>query len=63
MTVESGGELLDVSKAGAQLQTLRDLVTEGLGCGVTETWSKEAFLQRVKGKLYERDSIQKADCQ
>lgn len=37
MTVESGGELLDVSKAGSHLQTLRDLVTEGLNSGASET--------------------------
>ncbi|CAI2013736.1 Uncharacterised protein [Serratia fonticola] len=63
MTVESDGELLDVSKAGSHLQTLRDLVTEGLNSGVSETWSKVAFLQRVKGKLHGRDSTQKAGCQ
>jgi Arc/MetJ-type ribon-helix-helix transcriptional regulator len=63
MTVESGGELLDVSKAGSHLQTLRDLVTEGLNSGASETWSKDAFLQRVKGKLHGRDSTQKAGCQ
>lgn len=47
--------LLREKQAESHLQTLRDLLAEGVSSGTPETWSKETFLQRVKGKLYERD--------
>ncbi|HGM5492820.1 TPA: type II toxin-antitoxin system ParD family antitoxin [Serratia fonticola] len=47
--------LLREKQAESHLQTLRDLLAEGVSSGTPETWNKEMFLQRVKGKLYERD--------
>lgn len=42
--------LLREKQAESRLQTLRDLLAEGLDSGVPESWNKDAFLQRVKAK-------------
>lgn len=49
--------LLREKQAESHLQTLRDLLAEGVSSGTPETWNKSSFLQRVKGKarLHERD--------
>ncbi|HHL2713223.1 TPA: type II toxin-antitoxin system ParD family antitoxin [Yersinia enterocolitica] len=49
--------LLREKQAESQLQSLRDLLAEGVGSGTPETWSKDVFLQRIKERvnLNERD--------
>ncbi|UHM93638.1 type II toxin-antitoxin system ParD family antitoxin [Rahnella victoriana] len=49
--------LLREKQAESHLQTLRDLLAEGVSSGTPETWNKSSFLQRVKGetRLHERD--------
>lgn len=49
--------LLREKQAASHLQTLRDLLAEGVSSGMPETWNKSSFLQRVKGnaRLHERD--------
>ncbi|MFQ6292699.1 type II toxin-antitoxin system ParD family antitoxin [Yersinia enterocolitica] len=49
--------LLREKQAESHLQSLRDLLAEGVGSGTPETWSKDVFLQRIKERvnLNERD--------
>ena len=42
--------LLREKQAESRLQTLRDLLAEGLSSGEPEVWDKDAFLKRMKGK-------------
>ena len=42
--------LLREKQADSRLQTLRDLLAEGLSSGEPEVWDKDAFLKRMKGK-------------
>lgn len=42
--------LLREKQAESRLQTLRDLLAEGLSSGESEVWDKDAFLKRMKGK-------------
>lgn len=49
--------LLREKQAESHLQSLRDLLAEGVSSGTPETWNKDAFLQRIKERvnLNERD--------
>ncbi|EKN6177462.1 type II toxin-antitoxin system ParD family antitoxin [Yersinia sp. 22-579] len=49
--------LLREKQAESHLQSLRDLLAEGVSSGIPETWSKDVFLQRIKERvnLNERD--------
>ena len=49
--------LLREKQAESHLQSLRDLLAEGVSSGTPETWEKDVFLQRIKEKvnLNERD--------
>lgn len=49
--------LLREKQAESHLQTLRDLLAEGVSSGTPEIWNKDSFLQHVKGKArqHERD--------
>lgn len=49
--------LLREKQAESHLQSLRDLLAEGVSSGTPETWSKDVFLQRMKERvnLNERD--------
>ncbi|ECJ7360915.1 hypothetical protein CEK77_07605 [Salmonella enterica] len=38
-------------QAESRLQTLRDLLAEGLSSGEPRTWEKDAFLQKVKSGM------------
>ena len=40
--------LLRERQAESRLQTLRDLLTEGLSSGEPQAWEKDAFLRNVK---------------
>lgn len=42
--------LLREKQAESRLQTLRDLLAEGISSGEPETWDKDDFLQRMKAK-------------
>jgi antitoxin ParD1/3/4 len=42
--------LLREKQAESSLQTLRDLLAEGLSSGEPEVWDKDAFLKRMKAK-------------
>ncbi|MRT06193.1 type II toxin-antitoxin system ParD family antitoxin [Ewingella americana] len=42
--------LLREKQAESRLQTLRDLLAEGLSSGEPEVWDKDAFLKRMKEK-------------
>jgi len=42
--------LLREKQAESRLQTLRDLLAEGLSSGEPELWDKDAFLKRMKEK-------------
>jgi len=42
--------LLREKQAESRLQTLRDLLAEGLSSGAPEVWDKDAFLKRMKEK-------------
>ncbi|ELE9461274.1 type II toxin-antitoxin system ParD family antitoxin [Salmonella enterica] len=43
--------LLREKQAESRLQTLRDLLAEGLSSGEPRTWEKDAFLQKVKSGM------------
>ncbi|EAA7440579.1 type II toxin-antitoxin system ParD family antitoxin [Salmonella enterica subsp. enterica] len=43
--------LLREKQAESRLQTLRDLLAEGLSSGEPRTWEKDAFLQKVKSSM------------
>lgn len=49
--------LLREKQAESHLQSLRDLLAEGVSSGTPETWDKHVFLQRIKERvnLNERD--------
>lgn len=47
--------LLREKQAESHLQTLRDLLAEGVSSGTPDTWDKDSFLQRVKGKARSRE--------
>ncbi|MFW5389198.1 type II toxin-antitoxin system ParD family antitoxin [Yersinia sp. 2544 StPb PI] len=49
--------LLREKQAESHLQSLRDLLAEGVSSGTPETWNKDVFLQRIKKRvnLNERD--------
>ena len=49
--------LLREKQAESHLQSLRDLLAEGVSSGTPETWNKVVFLQRIKERvnLNERD--------
>ena len=49
--------LLREKQAESHLQSLRDLLAEGVSSGTPETWNKYVFLQRIKERvnLNERD--------
>ncbi|CND12581.1 CC2985 family addiction module antidote protein [Yersinia frederiksenii] len=49
--------LLREKQAESHLQSLRDLLAEGVSSGTPETWNKDVFLQRIKERvnLNERD--------
>ncbi|HHH1368269.1 TPA: type II toxin-antitoxin system ParD family antitoxin [Yersinia enterocolitica] len=49
--------LLREKQAESHLQSLRDLLAEGVSSGTPEAWNKDVFLQRIKEKvnLNERD--------
>ncbi|MBI6530052.1 MULTISPECIES: type II toxin-antitoxin system ParD family antitoxin [Morganellaceae] len=43
--------LLKEKQAESHLQSLRDLLAEGLSSGEPETWDKHEFLSRIKEKV------------
>jgi len=43
--------LLREKQAESKLQTLRDLLAEGISSGEPQTWDKDIFLQRMKAKV------------
>ncbi|MGP2471642.1 type II toxin-antitoxin system ParD family antitoxin [Yersinia sp. 2540 StPb PI] len=49
--------LLREKQAESHLQSLRDLLAEGVSSGTPETWNKDVFLQRIRERvnLNERD--------
>ena len=49
--------LLREKQTESHLQSLRDLLAEGVSSGTPETWNKDVFLQRIKERvnLNERD--------
>lgn len=42
--------LLREKQAESRLQTLRDLLAEGISSGDAKLWNKDAFLMKVKAK-------------
>jgi antitoxin ParD1/3/4 len=45
--------LLREKQAESRLQTLRDLLAEGISSGELKAWDKDIFLQRMKAKVRE----------
>lgn len=43
--------LLREKQAESHLQSLRDLLAEGVSSGTPETWNKDVFLQRIKERV------------
>lgn len=43
--------LLREKQAESRLQTLRDLLAEGISSGEPERWDKDAFLQRMRTRV------------
>ncbi|WP_145517470.1 type II toxin-antitoxin system ParD family antitoxin [Yersinia mollaretii] len=46
--------LLREKQAESKLQTLRDLLAEGISSGESTAWEKDVFLQRMRTKVQEK---------
>ncbi|RJT45156.1 type II toxin-antitoxin system ParD family antitoxin [Rahnella woolbedingensis] len=50
--------LLREKQAESHLQTLRELLAEGVSSGTPQEWDRDSFLQRVKGKADQKERDQ-----